>query len=126
MMPAEISIENLPMSLQDIGVEIGINATLKLSEEFGGIEICPPRDADRITEDHRISKAIGLPAAQKLVRLVGGDRFYIPKMDKIKLNVRHVEIVRRYDQGEAVRDIAQAFGLSERHIWRILKKPLQG
>lgn len=126
MMPAEISVENLPVSLQDIGMEIGINATLKLSEEFGGTDICPPRNADRITEGHRISKAIGLPAAQRLVRLVGGVRFYIPKMDRIKLNARHVEIVRRYDQGEAVRDIAQAFKLSERHIWRILKKPIQG
>ncbi|MBF0108034.1 MAG: hypothetical protein HQL76_02505 [Magnetococcales bacterium] len=120
-MYSKIRIETLPTAIREIGEKIGFESAFKLVERCAGTHVCPPR---KMHERHWIAQTIGLPAAKKLSELWGGDRLYIPFLAAAKQEARNKDIAFRYDNGESVRSLAGTFKLSERAIWRILKKPV--
>lgn len=120
-MPCQIKTEKLPASMREIGEEIGFEAVFKLVDKFGGTCITPPR---KVNENQWLAETIGLSAARKLAKLWHGDTIYIPFLATAKQEVRNMEIIRCYDGGESARSLATRFHLTERHIWRILKKPV--
>ena len=52
-----------------------------------------------------------------------GTYLRINNIDHLRRRWRDQEIKRRYDQGEAVIDIARSVGLCDRQIWNVLKTP---
>lgn len=121
-MNARLAIEDLPESLRDVVELIGLAATLKLVEHFGGlIALYVPRD---IEPEHPIAVAIGITAARKLSDHYGTDCLRnIPRCVAGLRRIRDAEIHARHKTESAAR-LALAFGLTERQVWRILSEAL--
>ncbi|HJW81968.1 MAG TPA: Mor transcription activator family protein [Acidiferrobacterales bacterium] len=114
----KLTFDDLPESLRDVVELIGLAATLKLVEHFGGlIALYVPRD---IEPEHPIAVAIGITAARKLAAHYGTDCLRnIPRCVAGLRRIRDAEIHRRHKIESAAR-LALAFGLTERQIWMIL------
>jgi hypothetical protein len=115
----KLTLDDLPESLRDVVELIGLPATLKLVEHFGGlIALYIPRD---IEPDHPIAQAIGITAARKLAAHYGTDCLRnIPRCVVGMRRIRDAEIHVRHEAGESPARLALAFGLTERQVWSIL------
>lgn len=121
-MTARLLLEDLPESLREVVDLIGLAATLKLVEHFGGlIALYVPRD---IEPDHPLALAIGITAARKLSAHYGTDSLRnIPLCVAGLRRIRDAEI-RRRSTAESAAALAREFALTERHVWRILAEAL--
>lgn len=54
----------------------------------------------------------------------GGRQLYFPRGDALKIALRDATIYRRAHRGN-VRALSEEFGLSDRHIWRIVSQQLR-
>lgn len=119
-----LTLDDLPESLRDVVELIGLAATLKLVEHFGGlIVLYVPRE---IGPEHPIAVAIGITAARKLSVHYGGDCLRnIPLCVAGMRRIRDAEI-RRRAASESAASLAREFTLTERHVWRILAEALDG
>ena len=78
-----------------------------------------------------LEEIVGGAAMEKMVEALAPCELFIPKCEQALLELRDRHIRRRFDAQtgkgvpayEAVNDLALAHGLTDRHIWRILKKP---
>lgn len=115
----KLALDDLPASLRDVVDLIGLPATLRLVEHYGGlIAVYVPRD---IEPDHPLAQAIGLTAARKLATHYGADCLRnIPRCVDGLRRLRNAEIRQRRDAGESPASIARAFALTERQVWTIL------
>ncbi len=122
-LPDTIEACHLPESLRELAELMGIGPVLALVGQYGGRDhLQVPRHAK---PDHKLTKLIGQEAADKLCEYWGGDRLYIPKADVAMRCIRDQDIVRRYDEGERVNDLAAEYGITARRVWDILKQPTQ-
>ena len=114
----KLTLDDLPESLREVVDLIGLAATLRLVEQFGGmIALYVPRE---IEADHQLAAELGLPAARKLAGHYGGDYLRnIPRCASGLRRIRNAEI-RRRSRAEPAPKLALAFGLTERQIWTIL------
>lgn len=95
---------------------LGEDAVDRLRQHFGGTELYVPFG---LPEDHRICRALGREIANKLVAWGGGSRVNVPKCDPVNLRARILQLrAERRTAGE----IAVEVGISERHVFRILKE----
>lgn len=129
-----IDVSMLPRAVQAIAKLIGLPATLKLVEDFGGLTLRLPvgaREAGRqLLRD--LSRSIGPDAAGILARHYAVTPLYIPNCKPALTRARDVALLkdRRWLAGKGLpeRRIVQCLALhyhvSERHVWTILKKPL--
>ncbi len=117
-MNARLSIDDLPESLREIVDLIGLPATLRLVESYGGmIALYVPRDVD---PDHHLAQAIGITAARKLATRYGADTLRnIPRCVDGLRRIRNADIRARHPR-ESAAALALAFHLTERQIWSIL------
>ena len=113
----DVREEDLPGSLAEIARVIGVPATLKLIERFGGTRLYVP-GAKRLTEDHVIARTIGLAAARAVVKIWGEDRLEIPRAARALCLARD-RAVRRESSILSVPKLALKYGLTERAIYRI-------
>jgi hypothetical protein len=122
-------LPHLPISAQRLVAVIGLPSTVVLVEQQGGRTFRLFATGGSID---RITATIGEDAAAKLFRAFGSDPFDVPKCEEALREVRDAEIHAQFDtltnvDGRSARDsvriINDAYHLSERHIWRILKKP---
>ncbi len=115
----KLALDDLPESLRDVVALIGLPATLKLVEHFGGlIALYVPRE---IEAEHPIAQAIGITAARKLSGRYGTDCLRnIPRCVIGLRRIRDAEIHARRAAGESPARLALAFGLTERQVWSIL------
>lgn len=114
----KLDVDDLPESLRDVVELIGLSATLKLVERFGGlIKLYVPRE---IELEHPIAQAIGITAARKLASRYGADCLTsIPLCAEGLRRLRDAELVRRAER-ETPAALALLYGITERHVWRIL------
>jgi hypothetical protein len=114
----KLTLDDLPESLREVVGLIGLPATLKLVEHFGGlIQLYVPRD---ISPDHPIAQALGVAAARKLSSVYGADTLRnIPRCAEGLRRIRNAEIRSRHP-AESAATLALTFGLTERQIWTIL------
>lgn len=117
-----LTLDDLPESLRDVVELIGLAATLKLVEHFGGlIVLYVPRETG---PEHPIAVAIGITAARKLSVHYGGDCLRnIPLCVAGMRRIRDADI-RRRAASESAASLAREFTLTERHVWRILAEVL--
>lgn len=113
----KLTLDDLPESLREVVELIGLSATLKLVEHYGGlIAVYVPRE---IEPDHRLARDLGLAPARKLAGHYGGDCLRnIPRCVEGMRRIRDAEIRARRAEGAA--RLALEFGLTERQIWTIL------
>ncbi|HJA76789.1 MAG TPA: hypothetical protein H9774_08000 [Candidatus Desulfovibrio gallistercoris] len=130
----ELSAAHLPRSVQHIAGRIGLPATLRLVENFGGLTLRLPvgaRAQGRALLDE-LARCIGEEAARTLAAMYAVYPLYVPNCKPALLRARNAlllgdrrELAR---QGLSERQIAQClalrYGLSERTVWDIFKKPL--
>lgn len=114
----KLSLDDLPESLRDVVELIGLAATLRLVEHYGGlIKLYVPREME---PDHHLARAIGLTAARKLAERYGADCVTsIPRCADGIRRLRDAEIVRRAAK-ETPAALALLYGMTERNVWYIL------
>ncbi len=115
----EISVELLPPKLQEFVRLIGVAATLKMVEKYGGLRIYIPVKA---TPDHEFAKLIGVENLAKLGKVFGlEDHFQLPKAQAALRALRDTKIATEYGP-KSVRTLAAEYRLTERGVWAILAK----
>lgn len=70
--------------------------------------------------DREIADVIGLEAFRKLVATFGGSLVYIKKAETFLLPFRD-DLIRKEFNGNNSRALAQKFGISQRHVLRIVE-----
>lgn len=112
-----LSAGQMARSMQPIIDVLGFDMALTLAGHFGGTRISlsrNPRPGDPIC------MIIGLDNALRLVRSIGAGQLEIPRCQAWLLGRRDEEIVARFLSGETHASLARRFGLTERHIRRVL------
>ncbi len=114
----KLTIDDLPESLREIVELIGLPATLRLVESYGGIiALYVPRDVE---PDHHLAQAIGITAARKLATRYGADSVRnVPRCVEGLRRIRNAEIRARHPRDSAAK-LALDYSLTERQIWSIL------
>lgn len=109
----------LPESLRVKAKRIGLAASIKLVDHFGGInQLYIP---ERMTRDHVIARMIGYEAACILSEDYGGDYIDVPRCVKALRMIRDDEIWQRCKQGgETPRNVCRDYNLTERQVWIII------
>lgn len=113
---AEIDLDLLPGTLREIAGLIGIPATMKLVDRYGGVRLYVPQKLDA---SHTLVIWIGAQNAQKLVDEYGGETLEIPKAEAALREIRNREIRSLYPQ-LSQRDLALKYHTTERNIRLIL------
>lgn len=118
--PSEVAVIDLPPLLAEICELIGLPGTLALVKHYGGRHVDTPR---HYIDDHPLTRAIGREAAVKFIERYKGDRVYIARMAYALRVIRDCEIARKFEGGSRAWQLASEYGLTERAIWNILKRP---
>ena len=112
-----LSESEFPESLTEIKDIIGYQGAMTILSKYSGIRLFIPKN---MKSDHKLAKLLGLEQANLMSRHFGGETISIVRAVRAKRAVRNKEIIRRYDAGEKVPDIAQDVELTERQIYVIL------
>lgn len=127
-----MDISMLPAAVKAIARLIGLPATLKLVETFGGLTLRLPvgaREAGRHMLDD-LARHIGPEATRILARHYAVAPLYVPNCKPALIRARDAALLRdrRKLAGEGLSErrivqcLALRYRLTERHIWTILKK----
>lgn len=123
-MPAEtpFNSEMLPPALREVADVIGLEPTLRLFERYAGWRVYVPAAA---SADCELANVIGLDAAQRLVAYAPMQYLWVPAWTEAVRARRAAEIHARRAAGERPEDLARAYGITVRHVYKILAcKPL--
>ncbi len=121
----------LPESARLLVDLIGLRYTMKLVEALGGTTFPVALRKSRQGEIRyeMLAEVVGVDAANILTRHFGGDMLYIPlcKVALRELFYRDVRaefdtITREFSAIHAVASLASKHRMSDRQIWRVLKK----
>ena len=113
----DIPETDFPESLTDIKDIIGYDGTMTLLKKCAGTRLFIPKN---MRAQHKLAKLLGFEQANLMSRHFGGETISVARAAKAKRAVRNRGIIRRYDAGEKVPDIAQDMELTERQIYSIL------
>lgn len=117
----ELCLEYLPDSIQEMINVIGLQATLLIVEERGGIRLCVPT---KIKADNWLTQLIGTEAMIKLVDYYCGEEIDIPRCASAIKAAQDQKIFEKLKAGVSQARLAREFGYTERGI-RKLKKRLE-
>lgn len=121
----------LPESAQLLVDLIGLHRTLKLVDAFGGTTFPVALKKTRLGEARydMLAEVLGVDAANILTNHFGGDLLYIPLCKNALRELFYRQLRAEFDQMtkensaiQAVVTLANRYRMSDRHIWRILKK----
>lgn len=123
--------DRLPDFVQYLVKLIGMSATVKLVEKMGGTTFPVAKRLSRQGEMRYelLAEVVGGEAADRITEHFGGEPLYIPNCTQALRLLRDRSIredfdtlTREYSANAAVIKLVQRTGLSDRHIWRILKQ----
>lgn len=109
------------MKIDELISGIGLPATLRLVEAYGGTRLYLP-SIDKLNSEHPIVLTIGLDAARKLAGIWPMDRGYVPLVREHLRAVRNREL-RQDNEVMSVSALARKYKLSERQVYEILAAP---
>ena len=113
----ELAVQLLPKRLRDFVRLIGLPATLKLVERYGGTRLYIPANPHA---EHPLAQLIGLDKLQALSSVYAlEDHFDIPKAERALRHLRDQEIREAYKTRSASA-LAREHGLTERQIFNIV------
>jgi len=120
----KLAARYLPPLLQELTDIIGLPATLKLVEHFGGIRVFIPSDPRRLGADHALVRALGRDAAIRLTAYSPNAEIAVPRCVAAIRRVRDAEIRRaHHEDGWTAARLARAHALTERQVYAILALP---
>jgi len=115
-----VKLEDLPNSLQDIAELIGLAATVKLVETYGGVRIYVPQT---IEPDHALAALLGHDNALRLARAYGGhEHFDLPRATLAVKRARDAALTADYLAGISYRQLALKYQLTERGVRKIIAR----
>ncbi|EHP39405.1 hypothetical protein OR16_31629 [Cupriavidus basilensis OR16] len=105
---------------------IGLAETIAFVRAFGGLDLWIPKGRRELgsARYEAIAEVVGAEAAEKLIARYGGDRMYVPRCQRSMTEERWSRIIGEFDRGASAPELALKYRLSERAIWKILKKPV--
>lgn len=110
--------DDLPPAYREVADLVGAPAAVALLRWRGGTTLSVPTQP---RETHPLAIVLGLPTARLLASRYGGDRITLPALSAASAPQRNRALRAEYDAGRSkTAQLAWRFGLSERHIWRIL------
>ncbi len=121
----------LPPLARELHGLIGIVPTLRLVEEMGGQQFPVSKNQRRqgAIRFERLAEVVGSTAAQAMTRHYGGCVISIPMCADALRELRDRElradfdhITREHTANHAVAVLNRKYRLTERHIWRIVKR----
>lgn len=114
-----------PKNFQWLVDNIGLGSTLRLIESFGGDRLYINKT---VSLSRRWVRVVGKAAAEILVETYPGESFYVPTGAAEKMRIRNEVIIKEYDRGGKILNIAKAHGISGRRVYSIIggeeKKPV--
>jgi len=124
----------LPESVRYLVAVLGLDGARRLIRAFGGRTLAVPVARTRAGDASYayIAECVGETVAARLVAYCGGESFYIPRCYEALTEATYRNIRREFDTAtqkgkissvQAVGDLAQRYGYSDRRIWSILKRP---
>ena len=129
------SLRNLPQTIQTIAELVGMPATARLVEAFGGTTFPVPVGGNRkkgLMRRAALGQVVGDEAAEKIVRHFGGSELYIPRCAYQLRASRDQALIKDFDElcaaglsaNEATNELALKYRLSNRRVYDILNQPL--
>lgn len=129
-----LSLAHLPRSARDLVELIGLPATLRLVEAYGGktLDIAKGKRERGRAQHQEIAERIGALAAKKLAGRYGGAPFRVPSCKRAVLAARDAALQARFDEltgaggtsaRRAVPRLVDEFGIGDSAVWRALKRP---
>lgn len=118
-MPREIDADELPETLVEIAEVIGLPATLRLVEGWGGLRLYIPQP-EHLSGEHPLVQQLGEDAARSLAEIYAREKVDIPRCLAAVRGVRNRRIATAHRQGMSVRRLAIEHHLTERAVWMIL------
>lgn len=113
---AALDVELLEPLLREFVAHIGLAKTMLIVDRWGGLPIYIAANPDEGTE---LARLVGLEAAVVLGRAYPGSRLPIPKAGAALRAIRDQRICAEHAR-LSIRQLVQAYGLSERRICEIL------
>jgi len=98
---------------------ISVRGVRNLIDEFGGGSIYVPTFVPR---GHPLDNILSGHDIGRLCALYGQDHMYVPKGRKYQTALLHHRVFNAWQGGGSISQLQKKFGLSDRHIRRILKK----
>lgn len=118
----------MPETAREIVRLIGLPHAIDLFRALGGVSFPAPQGENNnrlgALRFEMLSDCIGVNAAKVLCREFGGTVFYIPKCQQAQQNIRDRRILREFDNGSSIEELALKYRLTDRRVKGILKKPL--
>jgi Mor family transcriptional regulator len=111
--------EEFPESLTDIKDVIGYEGAMTLLNKCAGTRLFIPKN---MKVQHKLAELLGFEQARLMSKHFGGETISIVRAARAKRIMRNREIIRCYDNGERVPDIALKVQLTERQIYTILSQ----
>lgn len=128
-----LSLAHLPRTARDLVDLIGLPATLRLVESYGGktIDVAKGKRARGVAQIQEIAEKIGAVAAKKLAGRYGGAPLPVPRCKRAVLAMRDAALQARFDEltatgghsaRRAVALLVDEFAIGDSAIWRALKR----
>lgn len=115
-----MNLEHLPERARAIAELIGLPATLKLVERYGGVRIYVPQT---MPPSHALVGLLGVDAAERLSRAFGGDEhFDVPRCTLAARRARDATLVADFLAGMSHRNLALNYQLTERAVRKIIAR----
>lgn len=113
---------NLPQVARDLIDLVGLDAALALINHFPGVAIEVPRGVRNSPMQRKLRQIMGVEAADIFIQHHAGNPFRVPMCKAAMRDVQNAEIIAQVEAGTPVWQVAIAYGMHERTIWRILKR----
>ena len=79
--------------------------------------------SEHIPEDlYWLYELVGMERFMAIIDTAGGEFLYFPKRSTLERGLRREAIIREYDGGISIRQLAKKYGLTERHIRSIVQE----
>ncbi len=120
----------LPDMVKDLANHIGIYEAFNIAKTMGGTSTYIPKHENGDAAKNLITKIGSTELVRALINAYGGEVLYIPSCSAAERELRNIEIhhaaAAGISAGRAMNNIVNELALihlvSDRHIWRILKK----
>lgn len=117
---------DLPRLAREMIEVMGEQATMKLVHEMGGLRLVVPgwplkRPSSRY---QHLEEIVGPDAAQAFATRWGNIEVQVPLAKKALMRLRDRSIVEAYAKGVQPPELARRYGITEGHVWRVLKRDL--
>lgn len=121
-----LTIEQLPQSLQEIAKVIGVEATMDLVRHFGGTRLHFAKTSCKAFT--KVAEVVGIDKALILGETFNDNELYLPTAYHALKKIERTEMIRRYNEmlanklsaRVACNDLAREFGKSCRQVENIV------